>query len=141
MKNHVSLGNVLKGGGLNAAILYQYAIEQFSVSSNIVRDWQDGIYVKAGISTAKLAGAVVNNVTDNVSRNLVSEFEPAAIGKVGVSGNYSTTPTIGSKYVMLASTPTSPTLVAGTAPALPATPTGYMSVTINGNQRYIPIYS
>lgn len=140
LKNHVSLGNVLKGNGANAAILYQYAIEQFSVSSNIVRDWQDGIYVKAGISVTKLAGAVVNNVTDNVSRNLVSEFEPAAIGKVGVSGNYSTSPAAGSKYIMLASTPTSPTLVAGTAPALPATPYGYMSLTINGVQRHIPIY-
>ena len=141
LKNHVSLGNVLKGGGLNSAILYQYAIEQFSVSSNIIRDWQDGVYVKAGISTAKLAGSVTNNVSDNISRNLVSEFEPAAVGKVGVSGNYSTIPSSGSKYSMLANTPTAPTITAGGAPALPATPFGYMSVTLNGVQRYIPIYS
>lgn len=141
LKNHVSLGNVLKGGGSSAAILYQYTIEQFTVSSNIVRDWQDGVYVRDGISVTKLAGAVVNNVTDNISRNLVSEFAPAAVGKVGVSGNYSTTPSSGLKYSMLAQTPTAPTLTAGSGAALPATPNGYISVTVNGNQRYIPIYA
>jgi len=74
LKNHVSLGNVLKGGGSSAAILYQYTIEQFTVSSNIMRDWQDGVYLRSGISTTKLAGSVTNNVSDNISRNLVSEF-------------------------------------------------------------------
>lgn len=140
LNNHIAGGNIITGRTTQYVHRYRGTIGSFSVNGNIYKDWQDCIYLGPDLDAALMIGSVSGNLMKNVSRNLVSEFGAGTAGKVGYSGNYSSDYAAGGKSAVLGQTLPAPTITAGGGTALPATPLGYLNVSVNGVASYIPYY-